>query len=399
MSYFKYKGKKIYYEEHGNGKALVLLHGNTVSGKFFTPVIPILAEKYHVITLDFLGCGQSDRMNGWPADLWYEWAMQVVALCDELNLSKVKLIGCSGGALAAINAALEKPELVEYVVADSFEGLNADPKITEQIRVGRGFVKQNAEFRSMLKNMHGDDWKSVVDADTEAVVAHAKEIGSFFHKPIEELKVKLLLTGSDEDEMFPEGHYEKLFAEICGRTCMARAHIFAHGGHPAMMSNTEEFISLLSEGNMIETNRLKIYAASKEQMEAFIAAQSVDVLKAAYTEMLEGCLAHPDQWDWYAIWMIELKDGVHIGELCFKGIDKSGSAEIGYGIAENYQGFGYATEAVTAAAAWALKQNMINCVSAEVDKDNIASIRVLEKSGFELTGRIGEEGPIYRKAK
>ena len=35
---------------------------------------------------------------------------------------------------------------------------------------------------------------------------------------------------------------------------------------------------------MIETNRLKIYSASKEQMEAFIAGQTVDVLKAAYTE-------------------------------------------------------------------------------------------------------------------
>ena len=150
---------------------------------------------------------------------------------------------------------------------------------------------------------------------------------------------------------------------------------------------------------MIETNRLNIYAASKEQMEAFIAAQSMDVLKAAYTEMLYGCLAHPDQWEWYAIWMIELKDGTHIGELCFKGIDGSGSTEIGYGIAENYQGCGYATEAITAAAAWALQQDTINCVTAEVDRDNIASIRVLEKSGFELTDSIGEEGPINRKAK
>ena len=85
---------------------------------------------------------------------------------------------------------------------------------------------------------------------------------------------------------------------------------------------------------MIETKRLKIYAVSKEQMEAFIAVQSVVVLKAAYTEMLNGCLAHPDQWEWYAIWMIELKDCTHIGELCFKGIDESGSAEIGYGIDE-----------------------------------------------------------------
>lgn len=48
---------------------------------------------------------------------------------------------------------------------------------------------------------------------------------------------------------------------------------------------------------MIETNRLRIVAASKEQMEAFVAAQSAEVLKAAYTEMLNGCLAHPDQWE------------------------------------------------------------------------------------------------------
>ncbi len=148
---------------------------------------------------------------------------------------------------------------------------------------------------------------------------------------------------------------------------------------------------------MIETKRLKIYAASKEQMEAFIAAQSIDVLKEAYTQMLDGCLTYPDKWEWYAIWMIELKDGTHIGELCFKGIDESGSTEIGYGIDENYQGCGYATEAVTAITSWALKQKAINCVTAEVDKDNIASIKVLEKSGFELTDKTGEEGPIYCK--
>lgn len=244
MSFCEYYGKKIYYEEYGSGEPLILLHGNTVSSRFFTPVLPLLSEKYHVITLDFLGCGRSDRIDEWPADLWYEWSRQVVSLCDELELSKVKLIGCSGGALAAINVALENPELVESVVADSFEGLKANPEITEQIRSGRNFAKQNAEFCSMLKAMHGEDGEKVFDADTEAVVAHAKIIGSFFHKPIEELKTDLLLTGSAEDEMFPEGHYEKLFNDICRKTDMAKLHIFKQGGHPAMMSNTEEFISL-----------------------------------------------------------------------------------------------------------------------------------------------------------
>ena len=107
---------------------------------------------------------------------------------------------------------------------------------------------------------------------------------------------------------------------------------------------------------MIETNRLKIYAASQSMMEAFIEAQTAEVLKAAYTEMLNGCLAHPDQWYWYAIWMIELKDGTHIGELCFKGISADGIAEIGYGISEDHQNNGYATEAVSAVLEWAVSK-------------------------------------------
>lgn len=150
---------------------------------------------------------------------------------------------------------------------------------------------------------------------------------------------------------------------------------------------------------MIETNRLKIYAASQEQMKAFISEQAIDVLKEAYTEMLNGCLLHPEQWNWYAIWMIELKDGTHIGELCFKGLSDEGVTEIGYGIAEKYQCCGYATEAVSAVAGWALKQPDVMCVKAETQEDNIASQRVLEKSGFEPTGETGEEGPLYVRKK
>lgn len=155
----------------------------------------------------------------------------------------------------------------------------------------------------------------------------------------------------------------------------------------------------MNNQNMIKTDRLNLYPASREQMEAFIASQPLDVLKAAYTEMLDGALTHPEQWEWYAVWMIEKKDGTHVGELCFKGIDDAGSTEIGYGMAEEHQGRGYATEAVTAAAAWALEQDVIRSVTAEVEQDNAASVRVLKKSGFAPTGQNGEEGAIYRKAK
>ena len=146
---------------------------------------------------------------------------------------------------------------------------------------------------------------------------------------------------------------------------------------------------------IIETDRLKIYAASREEMIKFIESQTVDVLKPAYEEMLNGCLKNPDQWEWYAIWMIELKNGTHIGELCFKGLDSNGIAEIGYGISDKYRNNGYATEAVKAVLKWALNNPNVTAVEAEADFNNTASKRVLEKCGFILNGKIGEEGPRY----
>jgi RimJ/RimL family protein N-acetyltransferase len=147
---------------------------------------------------------------------------------------------------------------------------------------------------------------------------------------------------------------------------------------------------------MIETENLKIYAASQDEMEKFIESQTNDILKAAYTEMLNGCIENPEQLEWYAIWMIELKDGTHIGELCFKGIDSNGVAEIGYGIMKKYQCHGYATEAVKAILKWAFQESKVLAIEAETDDKNIASKKVLEKCGFVFTGKKGKEGPRYK---
>ena len=146
---------------------------------------------------------------------------------------------------------------------------------------------------------------------------------------------------------------------------------------------------------MIETKRLKIYPAAREQMEASIAAEADAGLKKAYAEMLEGCLRHSDQWQWYAMWMIELRDGTHIGDLCFKGLGANGVVEIGYGILEEYQGQGYAAEAVGAAVNWALQQPGVTRVEAETEPDNRTSQRVLEKCGFLPSGTFGKEGPRF----
>ena len=146
---------------------------------------------------------------------------------------------------------------------------------------------------------------------------------------------------------------------------------------------------------MLNTERLCIYPASREQMEAMIVSEQDGELKKAYSEMLEGCLRHPDQWDWYAIWMIEKTDGTHIGDLCFKGLREDGIAEIGYGSLEEHQGQVYAAEAVQAAVRWAFLHPDVRSLEAETDAGNAASQRVLEKCGFRPNGTFGEEGPRF----
>ena len=145
----------------------------------------------------------------------------------------------------------------------------------------------------------------------------------------------------------------------------------------------------------IETDRLIIRAASREEMLGIIDSQTDDGLRKAYREMLQGSLEHPDQREWYAVWTIKGKDGSDVGELSFKGFNEDGSVEIGYGVSETQRGQGYATEAVHAAVRWALRQPGVTRVEAETEPGNQASQRVLEKCGFVPSGLNGEEGPRF----
>lgn len=145
----------------------------------------------------------------------------------------------------------------------------------------------------------------------------------------------------------------------------------------------------------LETERLRLYVASQAEMEQLIERQNDGELKKAYQEMLDGCLAHPKQGEWYAIWLVTRHDGVQVGDLSFKGLNEDGSVEIGYGIKDEFQGQGYATEAVRAAVDWVLNQDGVLCVEAEAEPDNKVSQRVLAKCGFVLNGIVGEEGPRF----
>ena len=148
---------------------------------------------------------------------------------------------------------------------------------------------------------------------------------------------------------------------------------------------------------MVTTQRTIIFPISDEEMKIKIEEEHDTEMKKAYSEMLDGCIKTPEQRIWHAVWLIQLNDSSRqiIGDLSFKGLNVNGSVEIGYGIKSKYEGKGFATEAVTAMAKWASTQPHVLCVEAETEPNNIASQRVLKKSGFVPNGVMGEEGPRF----
>lgn len=247
MSYFTFENKQLYYQELGQGAPILLLHGNTASSVMFEEAAKKYMENHTVILIDFLGHGKSERMHEIPADLWFFEAQQVIAFLEEKNYTMVNLIGSSGGALVAINVALERPDLVQKVIADSFEGEFPLQAFTETISEQRELSKQDKGIKAFYVSMHGDDWEKVVDWDTQAIERHSQEIGRFFHKPLEDFIPPILFTGSKEDEFVLEldvNYFDKTYTNMIKKIGHGEMFLFEKGSHPAMLSNLNSFVGI-----------------------------------------------------------------------------------------------------------------------------------------------------------
>ncbi|MHB1907119.1 MAG: GNAT family N-acetyltransferase [Acidimicrobiales bacterium] len=90
----------------------------------------------------------------------------------------------------------------------------------------------------------------------------------------------------------------------------------------------------------------------------------------------------------FGVWVvIEVAARTLIGDVGFHGPpDAHGSLEIGYALAPEWRGRGYATEAVGLLCAWAEAREGVTGLTARTDPDNAASARVLERVGFVAIG-------------
>lgn len=254
MPFFCYMGKQVFYTEAGSGAPCIFLHGNTASSKLFELILPLYVHDLRVIRIDFLGNGMSDRVPEFPEEMWIDQGRQVVELCRYLDCGAVNLVGTSGGAYAAINAALEAPKLFHKVVADSFDGSILPAGFADRILRERSSAKEDARAREFYQWCQGEDWESVVALDTQALVNYEKKCVRLFRAPIERIQVPLLITVSREDEMLAndmEAECRRL------RKCNPNisCQIYDTGGHPLILSQAEKIAAQIKEFLLEDLNR------------------------------------------------------------------------------------------------------------------------------------------------
>ena len=246
MTHFNYQSKRIFYKEIGVRKPLIMLHGDTASSVMFEFLLPLYQENFRVILIDFLGNGKSDRIEKFPENLWITQAEQVIALIEHLKLQKANLIGTSGGAWVAINTALKRPDLIDRVVADSFDGRTLHENFAENLLQEREFAKHDNHAKQFYEWCQGEDWETVVDLNTQALTKCAVNQIPLFCKPLETLSTPILFTGSLEDDMCRKNIVEE-YTEMNRLVQNGTIHIFKTGGHPAIMTNAEFFSKIVTE--------------------------------------------------------------------------------------------------------------------------------------------------------
>ena len=119
--YAEVNGINLYFETHGAGRPLILLHGGLGSGEMFGPVLPALAERHQVIAVDLQGHGRTADIDR-PIDVRL-MADDIAALIDHLGLDTPDLVGYSLGGGVALHTAVKYPAKVGRLV----DGLGQHP--------------------------------------------------------------------------------------------------------------------------------------------------------------------------------------------------------------------------------------------------------------------------------
>jgi pimeloyl-ACP methyl ester carboxylesterase len=213
--YAEVNGLNLYFETHGAGRPLILLHGGLGSGEMFGPVLPTLGERHQVIAADLQGHGRTADIDR-PIDVRL-MADDIAALIGHLGLDKPDLVGYSLGGGVALHTAAKYPDLVGRLVVVSVN-IWRDAIYPEMLAQQGQVSAAAAEFMTdtpmyqLYQRVapHPEDFPRLLDKMGESM---AKDFD--FSEEVRGLQVPTLIVAADADQA-PPSHYAEVFMLLGG---------------------------------------------------------------------------------------------------------------------------------------------------------------------------------------
>lgn len=243
---------KLFYRRFGTGTPLAVLHGLFGMSDFWIPIAKALSKDFQVIIPDLRNHGRSPHH---PEMSCAAMENDILALIDELNFSKIRLLGHSMGGKLAMSFALNHPERVEsLIVADI--GVKASAisgAMREVVEIFQSVDIETFSSRSelssrldcssqtreiILKNIQKTrDGKLAWKPNVEAILQNLPKISASISGDKTFHGTALLLKGERSEYITPED-----IPDIQKRFPNSRFSVVPTAGHWLHVDNREAFL-------------------------------------------------------------------------------------------------------------------------------------------------------------
>jgi len=251
----------LYYEDHGSGRPVVLIHGYPLSGRAWDRQFPVLLEhRYRVITYDRRGFGKSSQpTTGYDYDTF---ANDLRILLETLDLREVTLVGHSMGTgevtryLGRFGSArvargvlvspippflLETPDNLEGVPASLFEGFMQTARQDTPAWM-KEFLDTFYNIEQLRGTLVSDQayqasWNLAVTASATAAVACIPTWETDFRADLPRIDVPMLVIQGDDDQVLP---FSKTGARLASLISDVQTVVIAGGPHAIAWTHAEQ---------------------------------------------------------------------------------------------------------------------------------------------------------------
>jgi len=213
--YAPVNGLKLYYEIHGAGEPLILLHGGLGAGAMFGDIMPVLSGGHRVIAVDLQAHGRTadiDRPLSFDA-----MADDIATLMNHLGIDKADVMGYSLGGAVALRTAVRHPEIVKklVLVSTTFKHDGWYPEIIaamSQMGPGAAEVMKQSPIYQMYARIapRPADWPVLLTKVGELVRQDYD-----WSKDVAAIRSPTLLVFGDADAVRPE-HIVQFFELLGG---------------------------------------------------------------------------------------------------------------------------------------------------------------------------------------